>query len=58
MNIEVARDSIVIVLASGRDSAAVKTVAILTIDFLPGTSVAVSTPISLNTFNLVIFYLV
>ena len=35
-----------------------KTVAILTIAFLPGTFVAVSIPISLNTFNLVIFYLV
>ncbi|KAH9203582.1 hypothetical protein DL95DRAFT_142809 [Leptodontidium sp. 2 PMI_412] len=40
LNIEVARDSKVIALASSRDSSAMKTVAILTIAFLPGTFVA------------------
>lgn len=48
LNIEVARDSKVIALASSRDSTAMKTVALLTITFLPGTFVAVSRPISLS----------
>ncbi|KAI9869101.1 MAG: hypothetical protein M1813_002925 [Trichoglossum hirsutum] len=40
LNIEVARDSKVLALASSRDSTAMKSVAILTIAFLPGTFVA------------------
>jgi hypothetical protein len=41
LNIEVARDSKLIALATGRDSIAMKMIAILTIAFLPGTFVAV-----------------
>lgn len=48
LNIEVTRDSKVIALASSRDSTVMKTVAILSITFLPGTFVAVSYPVSLS----------
>jgi hypothetical protein len=52
LNIEVARDSKVIALASSRDSTAMKTVAILTIAFLPGTFVAVRTTTSISAFEI------
>jgi hypothetical protein len=45
LNIEVARDSKLIALASSRDSMSMKTIALLTIAFLPGTFVAVSIPV-------------
>jgi len=41
LNVEVAQDSKIIALVTGRDSIATKTVAILTIAFLPGIFVAV-----------------
>lgn len=43
LNVEVARDSRLIALATGRDSMAMKTVALMTMFFLPATFLAVRT---------------
>jgi hypothetical protein len=51
LNVEVARDSRAVAVASKRDSSAMKTLAIVTMAFLPGTFIAVRTYLS-STYSL------
>jgi len=52
MNFQVARGSRLIALSTGRDSMAMRTVAILTMFFLPGSFIAVSPPPEVRLYYL------